>query len=69
MMPDRSIIIGAGLAGLSTGCYARMNGYSSRIFEHHSVPGGGVPPCLPSGRHVVQILCKRDRKQFETSVP
>jgi phytoene desaturase len=34
------IIIGAGLAGLSTGCYAQMNGYRSRIFEHHSQPGG-----------------------------
>ncbi len=34
------IIIGAGLAGLSAGCYAQMNGYESRIFEHHSKPGG-----------------------------
>ena len=34
------IIIGAGLAGLSTGCYAQMNGYDSKIFEHHSKPGG-----------------------------
>ncbi|MHA1903169.1 MAG: phytoene desaturase family protein [Candidatus Thorarchaeota archaeon] len=34
------IIIGAGLAGLSTGCYAQMNDYDSRIFEHHSKPGG-----------------------------
>ncbi len=34
------IIIGAGLAGLSTGCYARMNGYKTHIFEHHTVPGG-----------------------------
>jgi len=34
------IIIGAGLAGLSTGCYAQMNGYQSRIFEHHTMPGG-----------------------------
>jgi len=33
------------------------------------VPGGGVPPCLYSGRHVIQILCKRDRKQFTTSKP
>lgn len=36
------IIIGAGLAGLSAGCYAQMNGYRSRIFEHHSEPGGVV---------------------------
>lgn len=34
------IIIGAGIAGLSTGCYAQMNGYSSRIFELHDLPGG-----------------------------
>jgi phytoene desaturase len=34
------VIIGAGLAGLSTGCYAQMNGYRSHIFEHHAVPGG-----------------------------
>lgn len=34
------IIIGAGLAGLSAGCYCQMNGYDTRIFEHHTVPGG-----------------------------
>lgn len=40
-MTEKSIIIiGAGLAGLSTGCYGQMNGYQCNIFEHHSVPGG-----------------------------
>ncbi|MHB1033875.1 MAG: phytoene desaturase family protein [Pirellulales bacterium] len=40
-MPEKSVlIIGAGLAGLATGCYARMNGYAARIFEHHGVSGG-----------------------------
>jgi phytoene dehydrogenase-like protein len=34
------IIIGAGIAGLSAGCYAQMNGYQSRIFELHHLPGG-----------------------------
>ena len=34
------LIIGAGLSGLSTGCYAQMNGYESKIFEYHSSPGG-----------------------------
>ena len=34
------IIIGAGLAGLSTGCYSQMNGYQTHIFEHHAIPGG-----------------------------
>jgi phytoene dehydrogenase-like protein len=36
----RIIIIGAGLAGLSAGCYAQMNCYESTIFELHSIPGG-----------------------------
>lgn len=34
------IIIGGGIAGLSAGCYAQMNGYTSRIFELHKIPGG-----------------------------
>lgn len=28
------------MAGLSTGSYAQMNGYNSKIFEMHSLPGG-----------------------------
>ncbi len=40
-MPEKSIIIiGGGIAGLSMGCYARMNGYKADIFELHSLPGG-----------------------------
>ncbi len=40
-MENKSIIIiGAGMAGLSAGCYGRMNGYSTRIFELHDTPGG-----------------------------
>jgi phytoene dehydrogenase-like protein len=40
-MTDESVlIIGAGIGGLSTGCYARMNGYRVRILERHGVPGG-----------------------------
>jgi phytoene dehydrogenase-like protein len=34
------IIIGGGIAGLSAGCYARLNGYQTRIFERHTLPGG-----------------------------
>lgn len=40
-MNDKSmIIIGAGIAGLSAGCYAQMNGFKSQIFEMHTQPGG-----------------------------
>jgi phytoene dehydrogenase-like protein len=34
------IIIGAGFAGLAAGIYARLNGYDTRIFELHNLPGG-----------------------------
>jgi len=34
------LIIGAGMAGLSAGCYARMNCYQTHIFELHTIPGG-----------------------------
>jgi glycine/D-amino acid oxidase-like deaminating enzyme len=38
---DKSIIIiGGGLTGLSAGCYGRMNGYRTTIFEMHSLAGG-----------------------------
>ena len=40
-MPEKSIaIIGAGVAGLAAGCYGRMNGYRTRIFEMDVRPGG-----------------------------
>lgn len=39
-MEKSIIIVGAGIAGLSTGCYAGMNGYKPTIFEMHDKPGG-----------------------------
>jgi phytoene dehydrogenase-like protein len=40
-MPEKSIVIvGAGMAGLSAGCYASMNGYKATILEMHDKPGG-----------------------------
>lgn len=40
-MADKSvIIIGAGVAGLTAGCYGQMNGYATQIFEMDSKPGG-----------------------------
>lgn len=33
-------IIGGGIAGLATGCYGRMNGFETCIFEMHDKPGG-----------------------------
>jgi phytoene dehydrogenase-like protein len=40
-MSNKSIIIiGAGISGLAAGCYGRMNGYQTDLFEMHSLPGG-----------------------------
>jgi phytoene dehydrogenase-like protein len=33
-------IIGAGISGLSLGCYLQMNGYETTIYEKNNVPGG-----------------------------
>jgi phytoene dehydrogenase-like protein len=40
VMSKSIIIIGAGIAGLSAGCYGQMNGYKTQIFELHDKPGG-----------------------------
>jgi phytoene dehydrogenase-like protein len=40
MNEKSTIIVGAGIAGLSAGCYAQMNGYRTQIFEMHHRPGG-----------------------------
>jgi len=39
-MDKQVIIIGAGIAGLSAGCYLQMNGYQTRILEMDTRPGG-----------------------------
>jgi phytoene dehydrogenase-like protein len=39
-MTKRVVIVGAGMSGLSAGCYALMNGYEVEIFEAHKKPGG-----------------------------
>jgi phytoene dehydrogenase-like protein len=40
VMKKSIIIIGAGMGGLASGIYGQINGYKTRIFEMHSVPGG-----------------------------
>src|SRR5512136_231729 len=50
------IIIGAGLAGLSTGCYSQMNGYKTKIIEMQNKPGG------------VCVSWKRDGYRFDYAV-
>jgi len=40
MIRKKVVIIGAGIAGLSAGCYLQMNDYESKIFELHDISGG-----------------------------
>lgn len=39
-MKKKIIIIGAGISGLSAGCYGQMKGYETEIFEMQNTPGG-----------------------------
>ena len=39
-MEKSIIIIGAGIAGLSAGCYCQMNNYNTQILKLHNLPGG-----------------------------
>jgi phytoene dehydrogenase-like protein len=39
-MKQKIIVVGAGISGLSAGCYAQMNGFDSSLFEMHNLPGG-----------------------------
>ena len=39
-MGNKIDIIGAGIAGLGTGCYLQMNGYNTEIFQLHHKLGG-----------------------------
>jgi phytoene dehydrogenase-like protein len=39
-MAKKIVIIGGGVAGLSAGIYAKMNGFDAEILEMHSITGG-----------------------------
>ena len=40
MSKNKITIIGAGIAGLSAGNYLQINGYDTKIYELHDMPGG-----------------------------
>src|SRR5690554_1774507 len=40
MRKKKVVIIGAGIAGLSAGCYFQINGYDTEIYEARNIPGG-----------------------------
>ena len=46
------IIIGAGVAGLSAGCFLQMNDYETEIFEKHDKAGGLCASWKRKGYHI-----------------
>jgi succinate dehydrogenase/fumarate reductase flavoprotein subunit len=64
-MGRSAIIVGAGIAGLSTGCYARVNGY--KVVGQWTMPFAGVTMSALSGRQPIQLLCKESGRPFLTS--
>jgi phytoene dehydrogenase-like protein len=55
-MAEKSIIIvGAGIAGLSAGCYLQMNGYRTQIHEMHIKAGGLCTGWERKGYHIGTI--------------
>ncbi len=54
-MARKIAIIGGGIAGLSAGCYGRMNGYETEIFEMHNVPGGVCTGWTRKGLHLRRL--------------
>jgi len=39
------------------------------MIGHWTTPGGGLPPAVSGGRHVIQLICKKDKKRFVTTEP
>ena len=51
-MNKKIIIIGAGVAGLSSGIYAQKAGYETVIYEKNAVPGGECVGWDRDGCHI-----------------
>jgi phytoene dehydrogenase-like protein len=49
MQQKSVLIIGAGIGGLATGCYAQANGYRTTIVEMHTAPGGVCTSWMRNG--------------------
>lgn len=49
---SKIIIVGGGVAGLSAGIYARLNGYDATIYEKHYEVGGNLTGWDRNGYHI-----------------
>lgn len=48
-MMKEVIIVGAGIAGLTAGVYARQSGFSVTVYEVHTIPGGASTSWMRNG--------------------
>ena len=39
------------------------------MIGHWTTPGGGLPPAVSGGRHVIQLICREDGKKFVATEP
>ena len=51
----KAIIIGAGVSGLATGSYLKMDGIDAEIFEMHNI-SGGVCTSWRRGEYLLLII-------------
>ncbi|NLE01512.1 MAG: hypothetical protein GX640_16730 [Fibrobacter sp.] len=77
-MEKSIIIVAAGIAGLSPGIYARMNGDKTDALRtlpglqglymigQWTTPYTGTVIGALAGRQIVQIICKNDKQEFKT---
>ena len=49
---SKIVIIGGGVAGLTAGICARLNGYDAVIFEKHRIAGGNLTGWDRGGFHI-----------------
>jgi len=52
MSVPKIVIVGGGIAGLSTGIYAQMNGFDSLLLERHTITGGECTGWEREGFHI-----------------
>lgn len=71
----KTVIVGGGIAGLTAGVYAQLNGFKSEIYEKNPVAGGliasqwlqspgGLPVAAATGKFVIQRILKKEGKSI-----
>lgn len=54
--PEKAIIIGSGIAGISTSIRLAVLGLDVTVFEANDYPGGGIPLSILSGNFFSELI-------------